>query len=98
MVAGALALAGEAEGASEAEVRVVVDRVALDHGLELGRRLGELAVAKVGAAERLADRALLRRPPGDLLQPHGRLAEAAVLEQLDALAIEGVRVVGRAHV
>ena len=76
-------------------MRVVVDRVALDDRLELGRRLGELAVAEVGAAERLADRGLLRRAArrprasGTVASP-----KLAVLEQLDALAIELVGVVG----
>ena len=52
----ALALAGQAQRPPEAEVRVVVDRVALEHRLELGCRFGELAVAEIGPAERLADR------------------------------------------
>ena len=53
-------------------MRVVVDRLALDDRLELRRRLGELAVAEVGAPERLAHRALLGRPPGGLGERHGR--------------------------
>ena len=63
--------------AAEAEVRVVVDRVALDHGLELARRLGVAAAAEVGAAERLADRGLLRRQPRRLRERHRGLREVA---------------------
>src|SRR5207248_7791925 len=73
-------LPGQAQRPPEAEVRIVVDRMSLHHGLELGRRLGELAVAKVGAAERLADGALLRRPPRRLGERLGRRLEASVLE------------------
>src|SRR4051794_41562702 len=69
-MAGAALLAGLAEGAAEAEVGEVVDRVGLDDGLELDSGRGEAAGAEVGAAQRLADRGLLGgaaggpRPPG----------------------------------
>ena len=63
---------------------VVVDRVGLDDRLELVRRLLVVAGAEVGAAQRLANRALLGRLAGGLLERRRGLLEGAVLEQLDA--------------
>src|SRR5438067_1073863 len=54
-----LAAAGLLERAAQAEVGEVVDRVAVDDGLELHRRFAVAPAAEVGAPERLADRALL---------------------------------------
>ena len=71
-------------------MRVVVDRVGLDHRLELDRRLGEAAGPVVGAAERLADGGLLGIPPRRLGQRLGRVLEVAVFEQLDSPSVEGV--------
>ncbi len=90
MVAGAAGLAGVAEGAAEAEMGVVVDRVGLDDRLELGRGAGVVAGAVAGAAERLAQRGLLRFPPRRLFQRLGGVLEIAVLEQLEAAAVERV--------
>ena len=90
VVAGAGLLAGHAEGAAEAEVGVVVDVVGLDHGLELDHGLGEAAGAVVGAAQRLAHRGLLRRPPRRLGQRLGGIDEVAVFEQLDAAPVQRV--------
>ena len=73
---------------------VVVHRMGLDHRLELGRGLGELPVAEVGAPQRLADRALLRRLPRRLGERHRCLLEVAVLEQLHATSIEVVERLG----
>ena len=57
-VAAAARLVAELlERAAQAEVRVVVGRVALHDGRELARRVAVAAAAEVGAAERLADRA-----------------------------------------
>src|SRR5687767_3749751 len=55
----ALGPAREVERAAEAEVGEVVDRVALDDGLELLRGLAEVAAAEVRAPQRLADRRLV---------------------------------------
>jgi hypothetical protein len=52
VVAGTFVLAGQRQRTAEAEVGEVVDRVGLDHGLELLRGLGELVVAKVRPPER----------------------------------------------
>ena len=73
-------------------MRVVVDRMATRRPPRTPRRLLELAVAEVSAAERLADRALLGRLPSRLGERHGGLAEAAVLEQLDTPSVQGVEV------
>ena len=88
VVAGALGLPRLGQRPAEAEVGVVVDLVALDHGLELDRGGGEAAGAEVGAAERLAHRGLLRGPARRLLQRRRRLLEVLLLEQLDAPPIE----------
>ena len=69
---------------------VVVDVVGLDHRLELDRRLGEAAGPVVGAAERLAHRGLLRRPPRRLGQRLGGVDEVAVFEQLDPAPVQRV--------
>ena len=100
VMTGAAGLPRMAEGSPEAEVGVVVDRVGLDHGLELDRRLGEAAGAIVGATERLTDRGLLGVPPRRLGQRLGRVLEVAVFEQLDPPSVEGVGRLGllRAHV
>ena len=90
MVAGALLLAGHAEGAAEAEVGVVVDVVGLDHGLELDRGLGEATGAVIGTAQGLAHRRLLRCPPRRLGQGLGGVDEVAIFEQLDAAPVQGV--------
>ncbi len=45
-MASPIDMAGEAERPPEAEVGVIVDGMRLEDGLELGRRLLELAVAK----------------------------------------------------
>ena len=79
-----------AERAAEAEMRVVVDVVTLDHRLELARGLGEAAGPVVGATQRLADRRLLRRPSRGLSQRLGGVLEIPVLEQLEAATVEGV--------
>src|SRR3954452_8919113 len=71
-------------------MRVVVDRMGLDDCLELGRGLGELAVAKVGTPKRLANRALLRLAARGLGERLGRSLEASVFEQLDSPAVEQV--------
>jgi hypothetical protein len=71
-------------------VGVVVDVVGLDHGLELDHRLGEAAAAVVGAAQRLAHRGLLRRPPRRLGQGLGGVDEVTVFEQLDAAPVQRV--------
>src|SRR5215216_1504852 len=92
MVPRAVDVAGEAQCPSEAEMGVVVDGVRVDDGLELGRCLLELAVAEVRAAQGLADGALLGRLAGRLGKRDGRLAEAAVLEQLHTPAVEGIEV------
>ncbi len=94
MVAGALGLPRLGQRPAEAEVGVVVDLVAFDHRLELDRGGGEAARAEVGAAERLAHRGLLRRPPGRLLQRLRRLGEVLLLEQLDPPPVEGEGGVG----
>src|SRR3954469_23238943 len=90
VVARAALLAGLAEGAAEAEVGEVVDRVGLDDGLELDGGRGEAAGAEVGAAQRLADRGLLGGAAGGLGQRRGRMLEVAVLKQLKAAAVERV--------
>ncbi len=79
---------------------VVIDLVGVDDRLELDRGRLEATAAEVGAAERLADRGLLRSLARRLLQRHGGLLEVGLLEQLDAAAIEGegrVAVVLGAH-
>src|SRR5918996_3427389 len=75
VAAGAIRAAGLGQRPSEAEVGVVVDRVALDDGLELLRGLLVPAAAEVGPPQRLADRALLGVEPGGLAQRNGCLEE-----------------------
>ncbi len=70
-------------------MRVVVDLVGVDDGLELDRGGREAPAAEVGAAERLADRGLLRRAPRRRLERHRGLLEVGLREQLDAPAVEG---------
>src|SRR4051794_28909081 len=89
-MAGAASLAGLGQGPPEAEVRVVVDLVGLDDGLELGRRLGVVAAPEEGAAQGLAHRALLGRLASGLLQGHSRLLEVTVLQQLHSSPVERV--------
>src|SRR5665809_60436 len=90
-VAARLGLAaGLRQRAAEAEMRVVVHRVALHHGLELLRRLGVAAAAEVGTTERLPDRAFLGIEPGGLAQRHRGLREIAALEQRHAPPVERV--------
>src|SRR5262245_47082705 len=83
-------LASQGERAAEAELREVVDRVALDDGLELSRRLRVAAAVEVGTPERLSDRALLRGHPGRLGQRNGSGRVIVRLEQGDAAAVEVV--------
>lgn len=90
MVAGTIHLAGLAQSPAEAEVGVVVDVLALDHGLELDGGLGEAAGAVVGAAQGLADGGLLRGSAGRLGERLGGIGEVAIFEQLDPTPVEGV--------
>ena len=69
----------------------VVDRVALDDGLELTRRLGVAPAAEVGAAERLPNRALLGRQPSGLRERHRGRGEVPRLEQGHAPLVEASR-------
>ncbi len=87
-MAGALGLTRLGQRPAKAEVRVVVDLVALDHRFELDRGGGEAAGAKVGTAQRLAHRGLLRRPSRRLLERRRRLLEVLLLEQLDTAPVE----------
>ena len=68
----------------------IVDRVRLNHRLELSRRGSEAAGTEIGAAKRLAHRGLLRRPPSGLGQGRSGVLEIAVLEQLEAATVERV--------
>ncbi len=87
-MAGALRLARLGQRPAKAEVRVVVDLVALDHRFELDRCRSEAAGTEVGATERLAHRGLLRRSSRRLLERRRRLLEVLLLEQLDTPPIE----------
>ena len=73
-------------------MRVVVGGVALDHGRELARGAPVAAAAEVRAAERLADRGLVRLQPLRLLERHGRLCPVALLEQRDPALEERIGV------
>src|SRR6185437_15610569 len=81
VAAGLLDAAGLLQRAAEAEVGEVVHRVALDDGGELLAGLRVAARVEVGAAERLADRALVRLQRAGLLQRDGRSVEVARLEE-----------------
>src|SRR6187551_1452718 len=80
------------ERAPEAEVRVVVGRVVIDDGSELFCGAAIAAAAKVGAPERLADRALVRLEPLRLLEGHGRLCPVTLGDQRETALEKGVRV------
>ena len=97
VMAGAAGVAGHAQRPAEAEVRVVVDRMGLDHGAELPRRQSEPPRPVIGAAERLAHRGLLRFATGGLGERPGRVLEVAVLEQLHAAPVERVGRLGLGH-
>src|SRR5437764_881122 len=77
------------ERPAEAEVGEVVDGRALDDGRELVARRRIPAGAKVGPAERLADRGLVRLEGTRSLERDRRGREVAVLEQL-AAALEQI--------
>src|SRR5204863_2661294 len=85
-------VAGQLERAAEAEVGVVVDRRALDHRGELVARLGVAPRVEVGAAERLADRGLVRLERARLLERDRRGREVAALQQIAAAAEQVVHV------
>src|SRR5207248_6482905 len=72
------------ERSAKAELRVVVHRVFLDHGLELDRGVRIAARAEVGASQRLANRGLLGLHLACLLQRDDGSGEIAVLEQVAA--------------
>jgi hypothetical protein len=76
------AVAGQLAGPAQAEQRIVVGRVALDHGTELLARFGVAAGAEVRPAEGFADRALVRLQAAGPLQRDGGGVEVAGLEQL----------------
>ena len=73
----------------EAEVGVVVRRMALHDGRELARRVAVAAAAEVRAAERLADRGLVGLQALCLLERHGRLRPVALRDQRRARAGRG---------
>src|SRR5436305_5100705 len=90
MPAGLLGPAGFLERPSEAELREVVDRIAVHDRLELHRRSLVTAAAEIRAAQCLPDRALLRLHLPCLLERNGRREEVAVLEQLAAAPVQVV--------
>src|SRR5688572_16736890 len=80
------------ERAAERVMGVVVGGRELEHGAELGLRLGPALDPEVRDAERLADRRLVRLEPLRLLERDGRLGGHAVPEMLATLLEEVVRV------
>src|SRR5262245_52161348 len=72
------------EAAAERVVGIVVDRRQLERCPELRLCLVVPAEAKIGDAERLADRCLVRRAALRLLERHGRLRGLALAEPLAA--------------
>src|SRR5437868_4134342 len=89
MLAGLPGTAALLERSAQAEVGEVVDRVAVHDGLELVGGCLVAAGTEVRAAERLADRALLRLELARLLERDRRGGEITVLEKL-AAALEQV--------
>ena len=88
MVAGLLGPPGLGKGPTQAEMRIVVDAVGVDNGLELSRGLGELATAEVGTPQRLSHRGLVGSAARRHRKRHRGLLEVAVREQLDAAPVE----------
>src|SRR2546421_5979905 len=75
--------------ATQAEVGEVVDRRALDHGLELRAGVGVAAGAEVRPAERLSDGGLVGLQATRLLERYRSGGEVPRLEQL-AAALDAV--------
>ena len=91
-------LAGLGQRPAQAEVGVVVDRMGLDHRLELADGAAVVMGAPVDAAEGLADGGLLGRLAGCLLERPLGVLEIALLEQLDPAPIERVEgILGLRH-
>src|SRR3954467_15400496 len=82
------------ERPAEAELREVVHWIAIHDSLELARRRLVAACSEVGAAQRLADRALLRLHGARLLERYRRRREITMLQQVTAAAEEVVDALG----
>src|SRR4051794_17482840 len=86
------AAAGVLERAAQAEERVVVDRLALHHRLELLSRFLESAASEVRATQRFADRGLVRLEVAGPLERDRRGGKVARLEQGGAARVQLVHV------
>ena len=94
MPAGTGPVAGAQQAQPEPEVGVVVDRVDLDGARELGAGRREPAAPEVGAAERLADRTLVRLEVTGPLEHHRGGVGVGVLEESAPLLERLVRLGG----
>lgn len=90
MAAGPAHFAGLGQRSAQAVMGVVVGGMGLDHGLELGHRLGKAAGVKVGATQRLPHRGLGGFAARGLRQGLCGFTEILVGQQLDTAAVEGV--------